>query len=185
MLCALVALALLAALVLAAATLIHIPWLSNLAVQMTGAFAWAPLALAIALFITAFAALAFFIGILAWPSGKKVYTIPTQNGKLEISRQSIESGACITLQGFHEVKRYSVYAKGRPSPHKLKLDVNADIKADADLADLAKRIQTSVSQDMENSLGIKPGHVKVKINLYDPAKMDNKQMRKTGIPRVT
>lgn len=179
----LLALVLLAGLAGVLSTIYTIPWLTGFTHQMMNAYPWLSLALAIVLMVYIVLTVAFIIFVCVAPSKKNIYTIHKNMGRLEITRQSIESAAGITLQNIPAVKRYAVHVKGNPTPGKVKLAIQVETKDAETLASLGEEIQTRVAQDLENSLAIKPEHVKVRIEPYTIQQRDSAHNHKS-IPRV-
>lgn len=161
--------------------LVRIPWLSRFTVQSVLAYPWLTLAFAIVLAIFILATLVALVLIVAMPSKSGIYTLHRDMGKLEITRQSIESGAGITLDSFAEVKRYDVKALGDLSPGKVKLDIIAETKGTTNFETLGQQIQTRVAADLASSLGMEPGNVQVRMRPYTPHARDEKNSR---VPRV-
>lgn len=178
------ALALLAGLVAIFGLLFRVPWLTGFVYQTFLAYPYLFVALAVVLAVFALATLAFIVFAIAKPTKKNIYTLPNDAGRLEITRQSIESGVGITLQGIPEVKRYAVQIKGQPKPGKVKVVAHVETYGNEDFAALGQEIQGRIARDLANSLQMEPGGVSVRINKQKMQEQGSRQERKSTIPRV-
>lgn len=173
----LLALALLAGLACVGSTFVAIPWLSGFTAQVMQDMPWTKLAFAIVVLVFFVATLAFVLFAVLFPRRRNFYTLKQGENQLEVSRGSIESGVGLSLQGIPEIKRYHAEVRGNPRPGKLKIAIQAEARDVAGFAALAGEIENRVKTDMENSLTIKPSHIKVKITPY---KMEAAHGRQTG-----
>lgn len=160
-----------------------IPWLSDFVTGLTSRFTWLPLVLgAVVLLFAAISVLALVL-IVSVPTKRKLFILNRDGGKIEITRQSIESEANAALGAMRELKRYHVAAKGDLRPGKLRLEVQAEPRdPNINLPRLGDAVQTQLAKVMGDCLAIEAKHVKVRIQAIEPS--HESRHRHAKVPRV-
>lgn len=177
-----VGLGLLCGLAGALALITTVPWLSDFVSRLTGTYTWLPMVFAIVLlFFMAVSVLGLVLVVSVHPK-KNLFVLNRDGGKIEITRQSVESEANKALEAVPELKRYHVHTRGDMRPGKLKLEVQAEPRdRQTDLARLGQTVQQHLSQVLAECLAIRPEHVKVRIQ---PVSTQETHHHHAKVPRV-
>ncbi|MGD9559635.1 MAG: alkaline shock response membrane anchor protein AmaP [Oscillospiraceae bacterium] len=179
----LLVLALLAGLVAMLSVFTDIPWLSAFVQGLIVRWPWLNLAFSIVLLCCITAGVLALILIVSVPSKHKLFVVGRDAGKIEITRQSIESAAGASLGGIREVKRYHVQAKGDMRPGKLKLDVQAEPRdGSVNLDAMGRAVQQKLAADLADCLAMDPRHIKVRVQPVHPSAEARRQHAR--VPRV-
>ena len=184
LLCLLV-LCLLGGLAAALGMVADVPWLSAQVAALMGAYSWLATALAVVLlFFGALCVLALVL-LVSVPVKRRRYVVNQGLGRIEITRQSIESAAAACLDEIQAVKRYHVRTGGPLRPRKLRLEAEIEPReANIDLLELGKSIQQRLAQDMACSLEIDPKHVQVAITTVHRPWQQEAEHNHGKVPRV-
>ena len=179
----LLALCLLVGLLAVLSVFTAIPWLSDFVQDLTARYSWLTLAFSIVLLACIAAAVLALILIVSVPTKRRLFILGRSAGKIEITRQSVESAAAASLDGIHEVKRYQVQAKGSMRPGKLKLEVQAEPRSgEVNLDAMGQTVQQKLAHDLSHCLAIEPRHIKVRIQ---PVHQSVEGRRRSArVPRV-
>ncbi len=130
------------------------PWLTALVHPFFARYPWLPMALAVeVLVLLALCVLAIVLAV-SRPTGRGHFTIHRKMGKIEISKQSIESAACELLSTVEGLKRYAVQVTGTPKENRVKLAVSFEPQNGADMTKLAAAAQDAVQNGLAHSLGV-------------------------------
>lgn len=160
-----------------------IPWLSDFVAGLTSRYTWLPMVLAAIVLLYAAASVLALVLIVSVPTKRKLFILNRDGGKIEITRQSIESEANAALGTMRELKRYHVEAKGDLRPGKLRLAVQAEPRdPNTNLAQLGDAVQAHLAKVMGECLAIAPKHVKVRIQPVAPSHENRHHHAK--VPRV-
>lgn len=139
-----------------------IPWLSAQVLAWVAAYPWLPLALSVILLFFMAVCLLALVLIVSVPSKRHMFIVNRNMGKVEITRQSIESAAAASLEEVEGVKRSCVHTKGSTTPKKLKLWAEIEPRdGTANWPALGEQVQQHLAQSLSGCLAIDPKKIRV------------------------
>ncbi|MCZ0717989.1 alkaline shock response membrane anchor protein AmaP [Aerococcus kribbianus] len=173
-------------LVLTISVFYPIPWVSDLLVNYVlpvELYRW--IVAGILAVILLLAVVMFFSAVFAAKT-KSAIIQESDNGKIKLTKNALESTALRVLDQYDEVKYPKVNSKLIKKPEDTKLYVSFEMTDGHDVLDMAADIQTHIINAVELTLGVPLKHVEVKMQEVRPSQ-SNEQMeanRKAAKSRV-